>query len=202
PYFTASPVLRGILQSEPASELQTAAIDSLAVFDDPAVATILIANWKSYGPDTRKRALSALLNQRDRVPVLLRALESGQLEPNAIDAAGRARLLQYSDRSIADRAGRLFQGATSDRAKVIDSYRDALKMIGNPDHGKKKFEEACGKCHLPRKQGGRVGPDLSGISSKTNEELLTSILNPSYAIEPQFTNYIVTTKDGRVYDGI
>jgi putative membrane-bound dehydrogenase-like protein len=202
PYSTASPVLRGILELQPASELQTAAIDSLAAFDDPGVATTLIANWKSYGPDTRKRALSALLNKRDRVPVLLHALESGQLERNAIDAAGRARLLQYSERSIADRAGRLFQGATSDRAKVIDSYRDALKMAGNPEHGKKKFEEACGKCHLPRKQGGRVGPDLSGISSKTNEELLTSILNPSYAIEPQFTNYIVTTKDGRLYDGI
>ena len=32
--------------------------------------------------------------------------------------------------------------------------------------------------------------------------MLTSILNPSYAIEPQFTHYIVTTKDGHVHDGV
>ena len=31
---------------------------------------------------------------------------------------------------------------------------------------------------------------------------MTSILNPSYAIEPRFVNYVITTKDGRMYDGI
>jgi len=56
---------------------------------------------------------------------------------------------------------------------------------------------------MPRRQGGgRVGPDLSGINNKTKEELLTSILNPSYAIEPRFVNYIVTTIDGRMFDGV
>src|SRR5207244_6179460 len=85
---------------------------------------------------------------------------------------------------------------SSDRMGVVANYQGVVRMAGNPAHGKKVFEETCGKCHLPRKQGGRVGSDLSGISSKTKEELLTSILNPSYAIEPQFTNYIVTTKDG------
>ena len=47
-----------------------------------------------------------------------------------------------------------------------------------------------------------MGPDLSGVSSKSKEELLTSILNPSYAIEPRFTNYIITTKDGGLHDGV
>jgi hypothetical protein len=32
--------------------------------------------------------------------------------------------------------------------------------------------------------------------------LVTSILNPSYAIEPRFVNYVVTTRDGRMYDGV
>jgi putative heme-binding domain-containing protein len=54
---------------------------------------------------------------------------------------------------------------------------------------------------MPRREGGRVGPDLFGISAKTKEELLTSILNPSYAIEQRFVNYVMTTKNGRVYDG-
>jgi putative heme-binding domain-containing protein len=201
-YSSAGPVLRKILESQPASTLQSAAIESMAAFDDPGVAPALIANWKSYGPEARKKALSALLNQRERAPVLLQALQDHQMEINAIDAAGRARLLQYSDRSIAESARRLFQSDTSDRLKVVESYRDVLQMDGDPKRGKKAFEEACGKCHLPRKEGGRVGPDLSGISSKTKEELLTSILYPSYAIEPQFTNYIITTKDGSLRDGI
>jgi putative heme-binding domain-containing protein len=51
-------------------------------------------------------------------------------------------------------------------------------------------------------RGASVGPNLSGVSNKTKEELLTSILDPSYAIEARYVNYIVTTKDGRIYDGI
>jgi putative heme-binding domain-containing protein len=43
---------------------------------------------------------------------------------------------------------------------------------------------------------------LSGINNKTKEELITSILNPSKSIEPRFVNYIVTTKDGHIYDGV
>jgi putative heme-binding domain-containing protein len=86
--------------------------------------------------------------------------------------------------------------------KLVQDYQGVLKMVGNPARGKTKFDEVCGKCHLPRRQGGRVGPDLSGVSSKSKEELLTSILNPSYAIEPRFTNYIITTKDGGLHDGV
>jgi putative heme-binding domain-containing protein len=47
-----------------------------------------------------------------------------------------------------------------------------------------------------------VGPDLSGINMKSREELLTAILDPSAAIEARFVNYLVTTKDGRMYDGV
>jgi len=133
--------------------------------------------------------------------VLLQALENHQLEIKAVDAAGRARPLQYPG-TIRERARALLQANSGDRMKVVANYQAVLKMTGDQAHGKKVFEETCGKCHLPRKQGGRVGPDLSGISSKTKEELLTSILNPSFAIEPQFTNYIVTTNDGGLHDGI
>jgi putative membrane-bound dehydrogenase-like protein len=202
PFSTAGPVLRKVLESQPGSELQPGAIESLASFDDPSVAATLIANWKSYDPTARTMALDALLNRQDRAPMLLQALENHQLEINAVDAAGRARLLQCPDHAIAERARALFLSNNSDRMKLVESYQGVLKMTGSPAHGKKVFEETCGKCHLPRKQGGRVGPDLSGISSKTKGELITSILNPSFAIEPQFTNYIVTTKDGGLHDGI
>src|SRR4029077_19330792 len=64
------------------------------------------------------------------------------------------------------------------------------------------FDNNCARCHMPRLQGGRVGPDLSGVNNKTKEELLTSILNPSYAIEPHYVHYVVTTKDGEIHDGV
>jgi putative heme-binding domain-containing protein len=37
---------------------------------------------------------------------------------------------------------------------------------------------------------------------KSKQELLESILNPSAAVESRYVNYLVTTKDGRMYDGL
>jgi putative heme-binding domain-containing protein len=201
-YATVSPILRKILDQHGDPAMETAAIESLAAFDDPEIGTILVTNWKSYGPKARQQVIAAMLNQRDRLPSLLTALEKNQIEPANIDMAARARLMEQPDQAIAKRAKAIFQNQSSDRAKVVAAYQDALKLQGDIVHGKKLFEDNCGKCHLPRKQAARVGPDLSGINNKTKEELLTSILNPSYAIEPRFTYYMVTTRDGRMHDGV
>ena len=203
-YGAVEPVLRRILSSHQESAIQAAAIQSLAAFDDPKIGTTLLADWKSYGPEARTQVVAALLNQRDRIPVLLSALEKGQIETASIAIAARARLMEDSDSPIASRAKAIFQNQNSDRARVVAEYHDALKIKGDTTRGKKLFEDNCAKCHMPRRDRdrGRVGPDLSSVNSKTKEELLTSIVNPSYAIEPRFTYYMVTTKDGRMYDGV
>jgi len=195
-------VLLSVLWSNPPADLQMAAIACLASFNDIGVAPALLGPWKTYSPEARREAVAALLNQRQRVPALLQAIEDHRIELAAVDVAARSRLMDDPDPSIKGRARRLFQGALSDRAKVVDSYRDALKLAGNDVRGKKVFDTNCAKCHMPRMQGGRVGPDLSGVNNKSKDELLTSILNPSYAIEPHYVHYIVTTKDGEIHDGV
>jgi putative heme-binding domain-containing protein len=201
-FAVVSPVLRKVLDPKEPPELQ-AAVDSLAAFDDPAVSPILLDNWRTYDPEVRQKALLALLENRDRAPVLLKAMESHQIEPSAFDASARDRLLENPDPGIRQRAQALFLNSGSDRAKVVEAYRAVAGMTGDPARGKQVFEKNCGKCHLPRPLGGqRVGPDLSGVNNKTKEELLTSILNPSAEIQPRFTNYVVVTKDNRMHDGI
>ena len=196
-FSQASAVAKKVLESNAPPELQTAAVETLAAFDDSSVGPTLLQYWRGYSPPARVKVIAAMLSVKPRTPILLKALEDGQVEVAALDVAARTRLLEQGDR-----ARRLLQNQAGDRAKVVDSYRDVLKLNGDPQRGKSLFDENCSKCHMPRKQGGRVGPDLSGINNKTKDELLTSILNPSYAIEPQFTHYIVTTKDGHVHDGI
>jgi putative heme-binding domain-containing protein len=122
--------------------------------------------------------------------------------PRESTAAARSHLYADPDPAIAAKARSLLDSAGSDRAKVVARFLDALKLNGDVVRGKKLFEDNCAKCHEPRRHGGRVGPDLSGINNKSKEELITSILNPSYAIEPRFVDYIVITNDGRMYDGV
>jgi putative membrane-bound dehydrogenase-like protein len=196
-FAQASGVVKKVLESSAPPELQTAAVETLAAFDDPSVAPMLLQYWRGYSPAARVKVIAAMLSVQPRTQALLKALEDGKVETAALDVAARTRLLEHGDR-----ARRILQNQTGDRDKVVEAYRDALKLKGDVAHGKVLFDENCAKCHMPRKLGGRVGPDLSGINNKTKDELLTSILNPSYAIEPQFTHYIVTTKDGHVHDGV
>jgi len=200
PYAAAAPVLEKLVASS--SAVQGAAVQALASFDEPAVAGKLIENWRSYSPEARGKAIGALMSSKERIPAMMEALESGRIEKAAVDIGSRNRLLESTDAKIAARAKVLFQ-VGGDRAKVVAAYRDALALDGDAARGKLAFAEACANCHMPRRLGGtRVGPDLSGVSVKTKEELLAAILDPSAAIESRFVNYVVTTKDGRMYDGI
>jgi len=191
-----------IIQSHPVPEVEAAAVDSLAVFDEPAAGKIILANWRGYSPAARKHAIAALLGRRDRIPLLLKAVEDQQVDRSALDAAARSHLYYDPDPAIAAKARSLLESANTDRAKVAARYLDVVKLPGDVARGKKLFEENCARCHEPRRYGGRVGPDLSGINNKSKEELIMSILNPSYAIEPRFVDYIVTTNEGRMHDGI
>ncbi len=196
-FAKVNPIVSKVLSGNAPGPVQVAAVESLASFGDASVPATLLANWKTYTPDARVKVVAALLTTQSRIDALLDALEKNQIEVNALDIAARARLLDAGER-----ARKLVRAGEGDRMKVVESYKDSVQLAGNVDRGKALFDENCARCHMPRKQGGRVGPDLSGVNNKSKEELLTSILHPSYAIDPRFTNYVVTTKDGQMYDGV
>jgi putative heme-binding domain-containing protein len=47
-----------------------------------------------------------------------------------------------------------------------------------------------------------VGPDLEALSNKSNDFLLTAILDPNRAVESSFLEYYVETTQGRQFSGI
>jgi putative heme-binding domain-containing protein len=202
-YSVAGPVLKKVLESPSAAPvLHAAAIDALSAFDAPEVGQVLLSYWKSYSPEARTRAMAALISQRNRLPALLDALEQQRIGLAEVEINVRNRLLEESDPKVAERARKLFQHAGGERAKVIAAYNGALQLSGDVQHGKKVFEDNCSRCHRPRRRAGRIGPDLSGINMKSKQELLESILNPSASVESRYVNYLVTTRDGRMYDGV
>lgn len=196
------PVLEKILAGNPTPEVQAAAIAAIGSTGDPKAPAMILSSWKTLRADARTRAVGALVSRKEWIPKLLAAVESNQVEAAGVDVGAQARLLESSDPELVKKARSLFTTANSDRAKVMADYRESAAGTGDAQHGKAVFEENCARCHMPRKQGGRVGPDLSGVNNKTREELLKAILDPSAAIEPRFVNYIVTTKDGQVFDGV
>ncbi|MBM3757975.1 MAG: c-type cytochrome [Acidobacteria bacterium] len=192
------PVLEKLLTGSPTPELQAAAIGALGDTGDSRAPGIILGAWKTLRGDARVRAVNTLAGRKDWATKLIDAVEKNQVEAAGVDIAARVRLIESGDA----RAKALFTSGTAERAKALAAYASVPSLNGNAAKGKLVFEENCARCHMPRRQGGRVGPDLSGVNNKTREELLKAILDPSAAIEPRFVNYMVTTKDGQVFDGL
>jgi putative membrane-bound dehydrogenase-like protein len=201
-FSDVAPVVGKILDSPSPRELQAAAVDTLSEFDDSAVPGLLLSGWEGYSPAIRARTAEVLLRSRNWAGALLDAVEQGEIAPAAVDPVARIRLTQYPDPAVQQRAARLLEAEVRDRAQVIEAHRDVLALPADLGRGRKVFNDHCAKCHLARGERGRIGPDLSGINNRSKEELLTHILDPSFEIQPNYTNYIVVAKGGRVYDGL
>ena len=114
----------------------------------------------------------------------------------------RIKLTQYPDEAVQQRAKKLFEAEIGDRGRVVEEHRDVLDLAASAERGKEAFERECEKCHVRTAERGRIGPDLSGVNNRGKETLLSHILDPSAAIQVRYTNYVMTTKDGRVLDGL
>jgi putative heme-binding domain-containing protein len=81
-----------------------------------------------------------------------------------------------------------------------------LNLKGDAERGRAVFFAAgmtCQNCHRVGEKGINLGPDLTTIGkTRSREDLLDSILDPSRRIEPQFVSYNVETKNGRHITGL
>ncbi|MFN0050774.1 MAG: HEAT repeat domain-containing protein [Planctomycetales bacterium] len=83
----------------------------------------------------------------------------------------------------------------------------ALQSTGQADRGRELFFNAektlCVKCHRLGDQGGRIGPDLTGVGSRfARMHLIESILEPGRTIAPSYETLTVELSSGRVVSGV
>lgn len=57
----------------------------------------------------------------------------------------------------------------------------------------------CAKCHQVRGQGGRTGPDLSNLTSRSHASVLKDIREPNATLNPDYIAHDVKLKDGRQF---
>jgi putative heme-binding domain-containing protein len=75
---------------------------------------------------------------------------------------------------------------------------------GNWARGRKVFfgeQAACFKCHSVHGEGERIGPDLSNLSQRDYPSVLRDIVDPNFAINPDYITHQLTLKDGRTLTG-
>jgi putative membrane-bound dehydrogenase-like protein len=200
-FAVVSPALNDLLAPRQPQEVQQAALAALGQFGDRASSEPVIAAWRALSPALRRQAADLLLSRPTTAAALISAVESDQLAPRDLDPATIQRLTSFADLPIRQRAARAL-ASTSDRAEVIDAYRQTLTLAGDAANGRALFRKHCAICHRRDGYGTEVGADLATVISRTPETLLLNILDPNREVEQKFIQYNVTTVDGLTHSGI
>jgi len=174
--------------------------------DSPVLGKLLADRLPRLGPAPRAEAVRALLARADRTDALVDAVDRGVLPLGDLTLDQKQALAAHPNPAIAARAkGILSRGGglpDADRQKVIDALSPVALKGGDPARGQAVYREQCAKCHAHGGEGGKVGPDLTGMAVHPREELLVHILDPSRSVEGNFLQYSLATTDGRVINGL
>jgi putative heme-binding domain-containing protein len=195
--------LQALLDARQPLDLQLATVQLFGSGDGPEVVDLLLRNWQKSSPQMQTAVLDSICSRKERLPLLLDALERKTVDPADLPPLRRTQLLENPDAAIRRRAGKLFAARTSDeRKQVLEQYRAALILPRNIDKGRAVYEKQCMKCHQLNGRGSMVGPDLAAAQNRPDELLLADILDPSAVIVAGFKAYTVATTNGKIYTGV
>jgi putative membrane-bound dehydrogenase-like protein len=202
PFNDVQALLSEFLASRQPPEVQAAAIETLAHFEDARVASLLLQRWPGMSPKLRATATEALFARTGWIGAFLDAVEQGRVGRTDVGPARLDLLKNYPVAAVRERAAKIFASGLARRQDVIGMYQEALQRKGDRDRGKDIFKTHCASCHRLEGVGQEVGADLSAIGDQGREGILLNILDPNRDVKPQFLSYVLVTKGGRVLTGM
>ncbi len=204
-YPVVKDTLFGLLDGSQSVAIQQAVIPVLREFNNPEIAKVLVKQWRTFAPPVRAGALTLLLQRQAFHSFLIEALEKGQITVGELnlDLEQRRRLLWFSSPDIKARAAKLIgDGEYSNRKSVVGEWLPKLPAKGDASLGKSVFEQRCAQCHFAGGIGHRVGPELTGMSHRSVEDLASNILDPNMSINPAYITYNCETTSGELEIGL
>ncbi len=179
-------------------------INALTESRNPDTGGALIESWAQLTPSVRRAAIATLMRRSEWTTALLDAVEKGKITRTDLATEQWSQLKQNPNRMIARRAERLSNtgpAISADREEIVKKLLPLAKDKGDPARGQQVFTATCAVCHLFNGQGGKVGPDLTGIAARDRSEILVDILDPNRSVEANYRLWNVTTKGGDTFSG-
>jgi putative heme-binding domain-containing protein len=162
------------------------------------------AHWPELTPAVRRAAIAVLMRRGDWALSLLDAVANEKINKGDLAPEHWSQLKQNPNRAVARRAERLAEintGISADREEIVKKLLPLAKEKGDAARGKEVFTASCAVCHTFNGQGGKVGPDLTGIAARDRGDILTEILDPNRSVEANYRLWNVTTKGGDTFSG-
>jgi putative membrane-bound dehydrogenase-like protein len=202
PSGPARRVLAGLLGPQHPQEVQCAAVEAIARGAWPESPSILVGACQGAAPDARAAIVHQILARSEWTQALLDALDAGSLTPWDIPLNRRPTLLRHRDASIRNRAIAIFARETpASRDEVFQRYRAALELKADGDRGHLVARRVCLSCHQKNGEGSDAGPALETIRHRSAEEVLLHVIDPNREVSPNYYEYVVMLRDGRVTSG-
>ncbi len=202
--------LRSHLDSEQPVAIRGAAAEVLARAKLNAGQLVaLTETLKTVGPLELNRLLDAFAQATDDKVGLafLSALKDSPARSSLRVEILKPLLMKYSP-TVQRQAEELYAALNVDAEKQKARLEQLLESLKDGDvrRGQAVFNStkaACSACHAIGYSGGNVGPDLTHIGKvRAERDLLESIVFPSASLVRSFEPVQVTTKSGKVYNGL
>jgi putative membrane-bound dehydrogenase-like protein len=164
---------------------------------------------KSVGPMEIDRLLGAFAQSADEgVGLKLLAALKASASRSALRAETLKLHLAKYGAPVQKQAEELYAVLDVDAEKQRARLEELLGKLegGDVRRGQAVFNSqkaACATCHAIGYLGGKIGPDLTHIAKiRSERDLLESIVFPSASIVRSYEPVLVTTKNGRVLNGL
>lgn len=108
---------------------------------------------------------------------------------------------------LQSQGGDLDMEVINNPTELAKSYYDRISAAtaaggGDPGNGEEMYADNCADCHKLNGDGGNVGPDLTGISTKGLKFIRESILRPAKKITEGYETWTAIKNDGRKITGV
>jgi putative membrane-bound dehydrogenase-like protein len=198
----ASRHLLELLKSPRGSELEIVAARVLADLNDGDACKAVYREWDHLPAGTRRSVLAVADRSQGATTALLDAIGDDLVRPIEVPIDVVERLKHATSETIRRRVATLFHPPAANRLAVVERYKSALSLAGEPARGAAIFRDNCITCHTIQRFGQQVGPELSAVSSRSPELLLHDLLDPSAQIAANFVSYVLVTQEGKSFEGL
>jgi len=169
----------------------------------------LTGAFKTIGPTDADRLLEAFAQSSDDKvgETLVATLKASPVRSSLRPEFIKPRLAKYSPK-VQKEAEALYALLNADAAKQKARVDELLADFKDGDvrRGQAVFNStkaACSACHAIGYLGGTLGPDLTHVGKiRTERDLLEAIVFPSASFVRSYEPLQVTTKKGKVYNGL
>jgi putative heme-binding domain-containing protein len=203
----ARETLASLVATREPEAIQREAVRGLIATGDAATIDGVLAGIAELEPAVRAAAVGTLLDRAAALPLLLTAIESGRVPPNAVPLERRKALLESPEDSIRTRAESLFAAPAALAPDELSALTGAVRRGGDQPRGREVFARHCANCHATATPGAEpighvVGPALAEAADRPIERLLLDVVEPNRSVESRYEATVVVTEDGVVLEGI